>query len=133
VVRLTIRNIEVLKQAIELRAEPDDYVFENSLGHPIDQRSFYQILCAAQRALGIRLRDLYATKNTYVFVALTMGVNLTWLSEQTGVIESTLRTHYGRFIHASQADALELTKIDSISVKKGRVCPTERQTQAKSL
>jgi integrase len=56
VVRLTARNVEVLRQVIELRAEPDDYVFKNSLGHPIDQRSFYKIFCAAQRVLGIRLR-----------------------------------------------------------------------------
>ena len=69
VVRLTTRNVEVLKQVIELRAEPDDYVFRNSLGYPIDQRSFYKIFCAAQRALGIRLRDLYATKDSYVSVA----------------------------------------------------------------
>jgi hypothetical protein len=50
-------------------------------------------------------------------------VNLTWLSEQTGVMESTLRTHYGRFIHASQADALELAKIDSMDAKKGEFAP----------
>jgi hypothetical protein len=50
-------------------------------------------------------------------------VNLAWLSEQTGVMESTLRTHYGEFIHASQADALELAKIDADVVKKGEFVP----------
>jgi integrase len=123
VVRLTARNVEVPKQIIELRVEPDDYVFKNSLGRPIDQRSFYKILCGAQRTLGMRLRDLYATKDTYVSVALTNAVNLTWLSEQTGVMESTLRTHYRRFIHPSQADALELAKIDPYGVKKGEFAP----------
>ena len=123
VVRLTARNVEVLRQVIELRAEPDEYVFKNSLGRPIDQRSFYKIFCAAQRVLGIRLRDLYATKDTYVSVALTKGVNLTWLSEQTGVMERTLRTHYGRFIHASLADALELAKIDPKGPRKGEFAP----------
>ena len=83
VVRLTPRNIEVLRPLIELRAEPGDYVFKNTLGEPIDQRSFYKLFCAAQRALGIRMRDLYATKDTYVSTALTRGVNLAWLSEQT--------------------------------------------------
>ena len=123
VVRLTARNVEILKQVIELHAGPDDYVFKNTLGRPIDQRSFYKIFCVAQRALEIRRRDLYATKDTYVSVALTRGVNLTWLSEQTGVMESTLRTHYGRFIHASEADALELAKIDPSGVKKGEFAP----------
>jgi hypothetical protein len=121
---------------IELRALPDDYVFKNTLGRPIDQRSFYKIFCGLQRVLDVRLRDLYATKDTYVSVALTNGVNLTWLSEQTGVMESTLRTHYGRFIHASQADALELAKIDPMGAKKEKFAPrlpTEGQTQGKIL
>lgn len=47
VVRLPQRNIEVLHPLIELRAEPADYVFKNSLGEPIDQRSFYKLFCAA--------------------------------------------------------------------------------------
>jgi len=33
-------------------------------------------------------------------------------------MESTLRTHYGRFIHASQAAALELAEIDPMDGKK---------------
>jgi integrase len=113
VVRLTPRNIQVLGSLIELHAEPGDYVFKNTLGEPIDQRSFYKLFCSAQRELGIRLRDLYATKDTYVSTALTRNVNLAWLSEQTGVADATLRRHYGRFIHADVADAFELSKIDS--------------------
>ena len=88
------------------------------------------MFCAAQRALGIRLRDLYATKDTYVFRALTNGVNLTWLSEQTGVAESTLRKHYGRFIHAGQADALELAKIDPSGAARGHFAPHLPHEQA---
>jgi integrase len=123
VVRLTPRNIEVLRPLIELRAEPGDYVFKNTLGEPIDQRSFYKLFCSAQRALGIRMRDLYATKDAYVSTALTRGVNLAWLSEQTGVADATLRRHYGRFIHADAADALELSKIDSDSSESVQFAP----------
>jgi hypothetical protein len=46
-------------------------------------------------------------------------------------MESTLGTHYGRFIHASQTDALELAKI-AFKSQHGGVCPTER-TKKKSL
>ena len=113
------------------RARPDDYVFKNSLGRPIDQRSFYKLFCSAQRVLGIMLHDLCATKDTYVSVALTKGVNLTWLSAQTGVMESTLRTHYGRFIHASQADALELAKIDPTADQKGEFAPRRYKSKEK--
>ncbi len=123
VVRLTARNVEVLRPLVELRAEPGDYVFKNTLGQPIDQRSFYKLFCSAQRALGIRMRDLYATKDTYVSTALTRGVNLAWLSEQTGVADATLRRHYGRFMHADAADALELSKIDSNGSKSVQFAP----------
>jgi len=65
VVRLTPTNAEVLANIVELRAEPDTYVFRNSRGEPIDQKSFYKTFCGAQRALGIRLRDLYSTKDMF--------------------------------------------------------------------
>ncbi len=38
-------------------------------------------------------------------------MSLTWLSEQTGVAVATILKHYGRFIHSSQADDIELSKI----------------------
>ena len=91
-VRLTRRNVEILGNIVELHANPDDYLFKNTLGEPIEQRSFYS---SAVRVLEMRPRDLYVTKDTYVSVAITAGVNLTWLSEQTGVAETTLRKHYG--------------------------------------
>ena len=78
------------------------------------------------------MRDLYATKDTYVSTALTRGVNLAWLSEQTGVADATLRRHYGRFIHADAADAFELSKIDPTTAI-GAVCPSEGQLLEKTL
>ena len=41
------------------------------------------------------LHDLYSTKDTYISLALTNGVK-----------------HYGRFVHSSQTDAIELARID---------------------
>jgi hypothetical protein len=42
-----------------------------------------------------------------------IGVGLTWLSEQTGVGVTTILKHYGRFIHSSQADDFEMSKIEA--------------------
>jgi len=64
-----------MRQLIELRAEPVDYLFKNTLGEPITSGSFCKIFCSAQRAIGIRIRDLYATKDTYVSMAPTRGVS----------------------------------------------------------
>jgi integrase len=87
----------VLAPLIELRPHPTDYVFKNVHGGPIKPDNFYDIFRDAQRALEMPLRDLHATKDTYVSLALTSGVNLRWLSEQAGVHESTLLRHYGSF------------------------------------
>lgn len=130
IVRLTPSNLEILRQLTPLRIEPGTYMFTNTLGEPIEQRSFYRLFCDAQRVLEIRLRDLYATKDTYVSLALTAGVNLTWLSEQTGVAEGTLRRHYGRFVHSTPADAWELAKIDGEG-RTGAVWPPVGHSRSK--
>ncbi len=112
-VRLTRGNAEVVEPLIELKAQPDDYLFRNVGGAPIDAANFYDLFRDAQRALSISpLRDLYSAKDTYISLALTNGVSLTWLSEQTGVAVATILKHYGRFIHSSQADDFEMSKIE---------------------
>lgn len=45
-------------------------------------------------------------------LALTRDVNVTWLSEQTGVALATLREHYGLFVHTYDAGRFELEKIE---------------------
>ena len=103
-VRLTRGNVEVLEPLFELKARPHDYLFKNIWGDPIEPANFYDLFRDAQRALSISpLRDLYSAKDTYMSHALTNGVSVTWLSEQTGVALSTILKHYGRFIHFAQA------------------------------
>ncbi len=72
-------------------------------------------------------------KDTYVSAALTRGVNLTWLSEQTGVAEITLRKHYGRFIHADAADALEIAKIEATATEMVQFAPCGESPGRKCL
>ena len=112
-VRLTRGTIEVLEPLFELKGKPHDYLFKNVWRTPIEPANFYDLFRDAQRALAISpLRDLYSAKDTYISLALTNGVSLTWLSEQTGVAVATLLKHYGRFIHSSSADELEMSKIE---------------------
>ena len=122
-IRLTRQNVDVLRPLIEVKG-PDDYLFENVRGQPIEPANFYDLFRDAQRALGITpLRDLYSTKDTYISLALTSGVSLTWLSEQTGVAVATILKHYGRFMHSSEADALELAKIAGAHVRRSLESP----------
>ncbi len=112
VVRLTQENVRVLGPLIRVDAQADDYLFMNMHGAPVDASNFAELFRRAQRALGLRLRKFYATKHTFVSLALTRSVNLSWLSEQTGVAATTLLKHYGKFIHTLDADRVELSKIE---------------------
>jgi integrase len=112
-VRLTANNVEVLKPLIRLKAKPDEYLFLSVRGEPVNPANFYDLFRDAQTALEITpLRDLYSAKDTYISLGLTNGVSLPWISEQTGVAITTLLKHYGRFVHSSEVDELELAKID---------------------
>jgi hypothetical protein len=69
------------------------------------------------------MRDLSARRGTYVSTAPSRGVNLVWLSERTGVAESTLRRHYRRFLHAGSVHELELSKSDPESFETVQSAP----------
>ncbi|HUO04315.1 MAG TPA: DUF3596 domain-containing protein [Candidatus Binataceae bacterium] len=120
IVRLMRANVKVLEPLIELKAMPDDYLFKNIWSEPIIAKHFYDLFRGAQRALSIEpMRDLYSVKDTYISLALTNGVSLAWLSEQTGVGVPTMLKHYGRFIHSTHADDLEMSKMEAKSVQFG--------------
>lgn len=50
-VRLTKDNAEVLEPLIELKTRPDDYLFKNVRGEPIEAANFYDLFRDAQRTL----------------------------------------------------------------------------------
>lgn len=121
-VRLTQANTSVLQPLVRLNSRADDHLFTNVHGEPVDASNFAELFRRAQRTLGIRLRKFYATKHTYVSLALTRDVNLAWISEQTGVAATTLLKHYGKFIHTLDADRAELSKIEG---EGGTDCPRD--------
>jgi len=91
--------VELLKATKPLHATESDYVFKNHEGSPINEdkwrkKHWYR----AVRALGIKPRKFYATKHTYISVALTAGCNLKWLAEQCGTSVAMIEKHYGRYI-----------------------------------
>ena len=52
----------------------------------------------ALRAKGIRPRKFYATRLTYISVALSHGVNTKWLAEQCGTSVEMIERNYGKHI-----------------------------------
>ena len=91
-------TVELLGQLLRLRVAPSMPVFTNTLGMPIEPNSLLPHWYACQRALGIRVRGLYCTKDTFVSAALSVGVKIAWLETQTGVNYATLRRHYGKWM-----------------------------------
>jgi integrase len=121
-VRLTEENAMLLERLVTGRTDLDGFVFLDVHGRPVNGGAFYNGFVKAQRDLGISpVRDLYSTKDTYISVCLSAPepVNLCWLSEQTGVSESTIKRHYGRFMHHPDRDALELRKIRPPTLSEG--------------
>jgi len=91
----TVRLLHAIKP---LHARPDTPVFTSTTETPIEPKSFSEHFYRAQRALSIRPRGLYCTKDTFVTTALEAGVKIAWLEQQTGVRYETLRKHYGRWM-----------------------------------
>ncbi len=91
--------VELLRATKPLHATESDYVFKNHEGSPINEdkwrkKHWYRAL----RALGIKPRKFYATKHTYISVALSAGCNIKWLAEQCGTSVAMIEKHYGRYI-----------------------------------
>ncbi len=98
-VRLFPIVVEILKRIKQLRVTESDYVFTNTEGGPIDADQWRKdYWYKALRALGIRERKFYATRHTYISVALSAGVNIKWLDEQCGTSVAMIEKHYGRYI-----------------------------------
>lgn len=94
-VELFPETARILRSIEPLRVTPDMYVFTTTSGGPIEPKAFSTHWYRCLRALDIRVRGMYATKDTYISTALTAGVNTSWLEAQTGVRYETLRRHYG--------------------------------------
>jgi hypothetical protein len=91
-----------------LHVEPNAYAFTNArTGGQINQsewaREFWH---RPLRACGIRPRKFYATRHTFISVALTVGVNIKYLAEYCGTSVAMIERHYGRFLCGQGADPL---------------------------
>jgi len=106
-VQLFPETIRLLRALQPLRVEPTMPVFPNTRGTPIEPNSLLPHWYVAQRALGLRVRGLYSTKDTFVTTALDANVKIAWLETQTGVNYLTLRRHYGKWMPSDGGRELE--------------------------
>jgi integrase len=112
--RRTIAVIPEVRQLLRalqpLHAGPAGYVFTNAKnGGPINQSEWPKDHWnTALRATGIRPRKFYATRHTFISIALSRGVNLKWLAEYCGTSVAMIERSYGRFLADSGESQLDL-------------------------
>ena len=73
----------------------------------------------ALTATGIRPRKFYATKYTFISVALTKGLNLKFIAEYCGTSVAMIEQHYGRFLASRVDEQLALLSTPSVSAGTG--------------
>src|SRR5262245_40816813 len=76
---------EMLTSEKPLHVQPEDFVFLNPEGRPIDVKVFTQWTWnPALRRLNIRPRKFYATRHTFISLPLSRGWNLKALAQYSG-------------------------------------------------
>ena len=113
----------VLEALQPLHVAPDQPVFTNTCGEPIEPKAFSRHWYDCLRALGIRQRGLYCTKDTFVTTALAVGVKIPWLEAQTGVAYETLRRHYGKWVPLQIDSELRRFEAHEPGLFRGQIVP----------
>lgn len=109
-VQLFPATIQLLRELQPLKITPDTPVFTTTTGTPIEPKTFSAHWYRCLRALEMRQRGLYCTKDTFVTIALQHNVKIAWLEAHTGVSYATLRKHYGRWLPGG--DEAELRRFE---------------------
>jgi len=98
-VRLLQPIVDYLTQIRPLRAEPNDYIFLDRRGNPINQWKFGERhFQGALTALKIRHRDFYHTRHTFISVMLSHGENPKRIAEYIGNSPEIIYRNYGKWI-----------------------------------
>ena len=103
--------VAVLRAARPLHAAPNTFVFTTCTGRPLDEERFVEKHWhRALRAIEIRPRKFYATRHTFISLAVgKAGINLKWLADYCGTSVEMIEDHYaGALQHATQLAQLAL-------------------------
>ena len=107
-IRIGGRMIALLRAHRPLNATESDYVFQNIQGKPIKQDKWRKkYWYRALRACEIPPRKFYATRHTFLSVALSNGVNIKFLAEYCGTSVEMIEKHYGRYINSDATEQLK--------------------------
>lgn len=127
--RTAKRTVELLPETVRvlcaiqpLHVVPGMPVFTTTLGGPIEPKTFSQHWYDCLRALGLRVRGPYCTKDTYVTTALQTVRDPRWVEKQTGVALATLKVHYEKSM--PDPSRAELRRLEG-AFGNPELCPPE--------
>jgi len=115
-------RIEEIRQ---LRAGPNDYIFMNKEGRPIDQAEFAKRhFWPALTVLKIRHRPFYNTRHTFISVCLSHGEHIKQIADYCGTSMAMIEKSYGKWLggFASFGQALgerDPSETASLTSRKG--------------
>ena len=82
-----------------LHPREDAFFFTTQHGNPIDQERFVdKHWRRVFAATGVRPRKFYATRHTFISIALTKGENLKWLATYCGTSIEMIERHYSKWL-----------------------------------
>jgi len=120
--------VKVARRWARMRREINDFFFQNMIGGPLnlnDWARFHwpKILEGA----GVRRRNFYSCRDTFISHALTQGVNLKWLQEYCATSIAMIERRYGRYMNPDQSELLKIEpkpNRDGAKFAKVNVVPT---------
>jgi integrase len=122
----------ILSEGMHPDAEKDDYLFTSRAGTPVDQSEWPKThLYPALEALKIRRRKFYATRATYISLALTYGANIKHVAEHCGTSVTMIEKHYGRYLRSEPFDPLTSAVMRARIARSETVSPRAKRRRSK--
>ena len=88
--------------------DPDAYLFVNPHGGPINSEEWpRKSFCPVLRKLGIRLRDFYSTRDTFISEMIHRGENLKAIAEYCGTSVAMIERSYGSYFPKDLGDGVK--------------------------
>lgn len=112
--------VAVLRAVYPLRPTEDAFVFTTEHGTPLDRDRFVEKHWRpALRGCGVKLRKLYATRATFISVALTRKKGAKWLASYCGTSLEMIDKHYGRWMGGDEDELRGLGPSSSPAARTG--------------
>jgi len=100
-------------------AAPDRFLLVNQAGGPVNQRHWpreYWRPCID--ALELRWRKFYATRHTFISLALSEGADVYGVAKYCGTSVAMIERHYGKYTHRGGGVAAFVNKIGEAKTQR---------------